>query len=72
MSLWLRLATPFGYQAEKNREGLQGRHEPRIMVSKPPHIVSKPPHSQMSIKNDLELPLNVRIDIIEVINNIIY
>ena len=63
MSLRQRLATPFNYQAEKTQQE-RGRHEPRIMVS-------KPPHSQMIIINDLELPLKVRIDILGVINNII-
>ena len=33
-------------------------------------MVSKPPVSEMSIQDDLTLPLNVRTDIVEVINNI--
>jgi len=45
------------------KEGVHGRHEPRKMFS-------KPPCSQMSTLNGLALPLNVRIDIIAVINNI--
>ena len=45
------------------REGVQNRHEPRKMVS-------KPLYSEMSIENDLALPLNVRIDIIELIKTI--
>ena len=38
------------------RRGLQGRHEPRLMVS-------KPLDSQMSIKIDPALPISFRIDI---------
>ena len=41
------------------REGVQGRQEPSKMVS-------KPLDSEISIKNDMALPLFFRIDIIEV------